>query len=203
MKKTAIVLAAFLGTLVAVVIFLLASRTSDLRGRVLVHGSAAPVVGATVTLNCQQSTLHGYRTLRTITTTTAADGGYLFAAAEVSNCDHVDVRAVALGYMDAWDERLKHALIDRRTASGPKRIWLIDERDAMRLNLEGRFAKTAEDFDRIRENYCDRVKQHWVQTPEQSQTKLLQAGDVGDYENDVVRFCAETGIPEPVALETP
>ena len=234
MKVSRIVLGAFLGAAGAALIYFVAIRTSDVHGRVLTHGSAAPIGGATVTLDCQKATLHGYRSLRTIATTTAADGSYRFAAAQVRSCGHVLVQAVAPGYLDAWDMQLKHALIDRPMEPDPKRIWLVDERDAARLNLDGllvisesanppssaipddhytviaipfqeakRFAKSAQDFDWIRKNYCDRVKQHWDRTPEQSQTKLLQAGDVGDYENDVVAFCAGTGIPAPAAIESP
>jgi hypothetical protein len=233
MRRPPNVLVAFLGAAGAALIYL-AIRTSDLHGRVLTRGSAAPIGGATVTIDCQQATLHGYRSLRTLTTTTAADGGYRFAAAQVGGCGHIHAQAAAAGFLDPWDMHLEHALIDRPMEPDPKRIWLIDERDAARLNLEGllvlsksetpsptpipddnytviavpfqeskRFAKTARDFDWIRTNYCDRLEQHWARTPEQSQTKLLQAGDVGDYDNDVVRFCAGRGVPAPDSIVTP
>jgi hypothetical protein len=231
MRKSRIVLGAFVGAAGAALVYFLAIRT-DVHGRVLAHGSAAPIGGATVTLDCQKATLHGYRLLRTMATTTAANGEYRFAAAQLRGCGHTEVHAAAPGYLDAWDMRLEHALIDRPFEPDPKQVWLIDERDVARLNLEGllvvsnianpsstripddyytaiaspfreskRFAKTAQDFDWIRQNYCDRVKEHWNRTPEQSRTKLLQAGDVGDYENDVVRFCAGTGIPAPATID--
>ncbi len=223
-----IVFAALLGTAGAALFYFLAIRTYDVQGHVLAHGSAVPIGGATVTLDCQKATLHGYRSLRTIETTTAANGSYRFAAAQLDGCGHTEVHAAAPGYLSPWDMRLKHALIDRPMEADPQRIWLIDERDATRLNLEGllvlsklpnpsstripddnytviaipfqeskRLAKTGREFDWIRENYCARVEQHWARTPEQSQTKLLQLGEVGDYENDVVRFCAGAGIPVP------
>ena len=226
MRQRTIILAAILGTASVAVIYFAVVRRSDVHGRVLTHGSAAPIAGATVTLDCMDATLHGYRSLFKIETTTDADGGYRFSRDRVGGCRHVDVKATARGHLSPWDSTLEYALIDRPMENDPKKIWLVDERDAVRLNLEGllerskipapsstpipdddysviaipfreskRYARSARDFDWIRTNYCDRMREHWERTPEQSQTKLLQAGDVGDYDNDVVRFCAGSGIP--------
>ncbi len=200
---------------------------SDVHGVVLTHGSGLPIAGAVVRLECQSATLHGYRTRFALTTTTGNDGRYRFP--HTRSCGHAYVQASRSGYVGAWDWHLEHALIDKPMEPDPRRIWLVDEQDVTRLNLEGllvvskvpspsqtpipddhysviaipfkeskRIARTAQEFDWIRANYCERAEQHWAQTPAQSQTKLLQAGDVGDYDNDVVKFCAGKGIPAPV-----
>lgn len=212
----------------AAVIYYVFADQSYVHGVVLTHGSRLPIAGAEVRLECQAATLHGYRTLSTLTTTTGSDGRYRFE--DSLGCSHRRVEASRPGYVDAWDPGLKHAMLDKPFEPDPKRIWLVDERDVTRLNLEGlliesrapspsptpipddhytviaipfmeskRIARTPLEFDWIRANYCERVEQHWAQTPEQSQTKLLQAGDVGDYENDVVKFCAGRGVPAPAA----
>jgi len=202
------------------------SHIGGLHGVVLTYGSRAPIVGADVTVACQQATLHGYRTLRTLTARTGPDGSYRLAAHALGGCGHLEASAAREGYLDPWDMRLDSAIIERPMDRDPEDLWLVDEDDVVRLNLEGllrvsqseyvpshgipdnhysavvdpfmkskKIARTPQDLAWIRANYCSRLEEHWARTPEQSQTKLMQAGDVGDHEAEVVRFCANEPAP--------
>jgi len=103
------------------------------KGQVLSTTDQQPVEGATVSMDCQRSTLHNSVSVRLVSVVTDKAGTYEFSFADVLGCDLAYVHVAKAGYVEASSIHVGYAYTSYRRI--PQYRYLTPDADIVMLRL--------------------------------------------------------------------